>query len=74
MKQILYQCLILAMVGCQTMEPAIAPRACGSTCSSSDECRNDFGACHVCFGGRCVDSLPAQPISDAGVDAPLDAK
>lgn len=61
---------LCALAACSAPASKISPAACGTPCSSSDACRNDFGACRVCFGGVCAESLPAQPLEpDAGVDA-----
>jgi hypothetical protein len=38
-------------------------------CDSSAECRGDSNGCVYCYNGQCSCTLPAQPISDAGVDA-----
>lgn len=71
MKRYLLSCLLLVFIGCRQDPTAIAPRgSCGSPCSTSTDCSNFFGGCRVCFGGKCVSSLPATPTPiDAGVDA-----
>lgn len=62
--------ILVSLLGCGKSNGGILPRECGAPCNSSDECRNTGTACGVCFGGSCSRSLPAEPISDAGIDSP----
>lgn len=61
---------LMLLIGCSTPQPTISPRSCGSLCSSSAECSNQASGCGVCFRGVCSNSLPAEPIPDAGIDSP----
>lgn len=61
---------LMFLVGCRSDASMITPLACGSPCGTSQECRLFLSSCNVCFNGKCTTSLPAQPVVDAGVDAP----
>lgn len=70
--------LALALAACsQTpskpaakQKAAIARFSCGVGCSSSAACGGGLDSCRYCDKGVCTNILPAQPVLDAGIDAP----
>lgn len=72
MKRTLLLLMLASLGGCQSPS-TISPRTCGNPCSTNNDCTDFFSGCRVCFRGKCASSLPAQPISDAGIDATPDA-
>jgi hypothetical protein len=68
--------IIALLAACRRPPPAsksqdiIIAGDCGGRCITSTDCDSSSG-CRSCgVDGRCGNVLPAEPITDAGVDAP----
>lgn len=55
------------------IDDRIVPMGCGSPCTTSGQC-DELSNCRNCYLGKCSAVLPADPLRDAGVDAPAPTK
>jgi len=64
--------LLLVLAACPKAQPRDATLRdvdLQAICQSSSECSHESNGCVYCYQGHCSCVLPAEPTSDAGVDA-----